>query len=289
MDKRHRSSEPKEPEKPQDDYDKENLDFHAFSPQPIRDSFLPRIQRMRDRDKKTLILDLDETLVHSSFEKCKADIELPVTMDGQDHIIYVKIRPRARDFLKKITKYYEVAIFTASVANYADPLIDLLDGNKYGFYKLFREHCTYNGNYVKDLSRLGRDLKDCIIVDNLPKSYANQPDNGLPIVSWYDDENDKELELLFPILIMLSEVKDVRSYIKKIVVKDRINYDIVFSLFQKNPVYHQTLKTMWKIKNQIMTPSPKKSKKKMLKDSKVNKENKSKVANSQKYNSHNFK
>jgi len=60
-------------------------------------------------------------------------------MDNQNHIVYVKIRPRAIDFLRKITKYYEVAIFTASVANYADPLIEKLDTNNYGFYKLFRE------------------------------------------------------------------------------------------------------------------------------------------------------
>lgn len=61
-------------------------------------------------------------------------------MDGQRYIVYVRIRPRALDFLRKITKYYEVAIFTASVADYADPLIDQLDTDGYKFHKLFREH-----------------------------------------------------------------------------------------------------------------------------------------------------
>lgn len=147
-----------------------NINFQVLSPQPQKSSFLPRIQRYRDQDKKTLILDLDETLVHSSFEVCPdADIVLNVNFDGVENKIYVKVRPGAVDFLWKITKFYEVVIFTASVANYADPLVDKLDKANYSFYKLFREHCTYTGNYIKDISKLGRDLRDCIIVDNLPK------------------------------------------------------------------------------------------------------------------------
>jgi len=69
MDQRHRSSEPKDNRKSSDNYEKENINFHILSPQPQRKGLLPRVQRMRDREKKTLILDLDETLVHSSFDK----------------------------------------------------------------------------------------------------------------------------------------------------------------------------------------------------------------------------
>jgi len=142
--------------------------------------------------------------VHSSFEEINdPDIILSVNFEGKQSKIYVKIRPGAIDFLRKICKYYEVAIFTASVANYADPLVDKLDFSKYGFYKLFREHWTYNGNYTKDLSKLGREMKDWIIVDNLSKSYWLQPDNGLPILSWYDDQNDMELDKLYQLLKLL--------------------------------------------------------------------------------------
>lgn len=254
MDQRHRSSEPKDKGKAENGYDKESIDFHILSPQPQRKGLLPRVHRMRDRGKKTLILDLDETLVHSSFEKWKWDIELPISMDNQNHTVYVNIRPRAIDFLRKITKYYEVAIFTASVANYADPLIETLDTNKYGFYKLFREDWTYNGNYTKDLSRLGRDLKDCIIVDNLAKSYANQPENGIPILSWYDDPNDKELDLMFPLLIMLSKMRDVRKYVKRMVKKDKIDYNIINSLFKNKPEFKEILKKISVIKNYKKSP-----------------------------------
>jgi len=272
MDQRHRSSEPKDNRKSSDNYEKENINFHILSPQPQRKGLLPRVQRMRDREKKTLILDLDETLVHSSFDKWKWDIELPITMDNQNHIVYVKIRPRAIDFLRKITKYYEVAIFTASVANYADPLIEKLDTNNYGFYKLFREDWTYNGNYIKDISRLGRDLKDCIIVDNLAKSYANQPENGIPILSWYDDPRDKELDLMFPLLIMLSKVKDVRKYVKRMVRKDKISYGIVNSLFANKPEFKEILKKISAIRNCKKSPN---------KSIKNNKENQPIVANEQ--------
>lgn len=88
---------------------------------------------------------------------------------------------------------------------------------------LFREHCTYKSNsYVKDLARMGRDLKDLIIVDNLPHSYRFQEDNGIPISSWYDDQEDRELECLADLLRNLSKVEDVRPYIRKIVNNEKI-------------------------------------------------------------------
>ena len=132
-----------------------------------------------------------------------------------------------------MTRLYEVVIFTASVSNYATPLIDdYLDKEKYGFYKLFRENCTFkSGYYVKDLSRLGRDLKDIIIVDNLPSSYWLHPFNGIPISSWYDDEGDKELGVLAVLLENLSKVDDVRESIKKITFKEKFYLNDILQAF----------------------------------------------------------
>lgn len=65
---------------------------------------------------------------------------------------------------------------------YADPVSDLLD--KWGAFRcrLFRESCVFHrGNYVKDLSRLGRDLNKVIIVDNSPASYVFHPDNAVSV------------------------------------------------------------------------------------------------------------
>lgn len=69
---------------------------------------------------------------------------------------------------------------------YADPVSDLLD--KWGAFRcrLFRESCVFHrGNYVKDLSRLGRDLNKVIIVDNSPASYVFHPDNAVSVPPAY--------------------------------------------------------------------------------------------------------
>lgn len=68
--------------------------------------------------------------------------------------------------------------------------------------------------YVKDLSELGRDLKDVLIIDNSPTAYLFQPDNALPISSWYEDKSDRCLYDYIPFLTALSKVDDVRPILK---------------------------------------------------------------------------
>ena len=69
--------------------------------------------------------------------------------------------------------------------------MQILDQGQWCTSHLFREHCTfYNGIFVKDMTQLGRNLKDAIIIDNSPSSYLFQPENALPILSWYDDKDD---------------------------------------------------------------------------------------------------
>ena len=95
--------------------------------------------------------------------------------------------------------------------------MDILDEEKSVSTRLFREHCTfYQGMYVKDLSELGRDLRAVIIVDNSPTAYLFQPDNALPISSWYDDKDDRSLFDYIPFLIELSKVDDVRPILKQL-------------------------------------------------------------------------
>lgn len=163
--------------------------------------------------RKTLVLDLDETLVHSSFQKpSRYDLLVPVEIDGRIHHVYVAKRPGVDEFLMKVNEHYELIIFTASLAKYADPLLDKLDPYSLLRLRLFRESCTYhNGSYVKDLSRLGRDMKDVIIIDNSPMSYLFQPQNAVPIKSWFDDMEDRELLELLPALEYLAKVDDVTT------------------------------------------------------------------------------
>ena len=185
--------------------------------------------------KKTLILDLDETLVHSSFTPFeKNDIVLDVDFEEVVYNIYVLVRPDAELFIKSVAKFFEVVIFTASISKYASPLLDILDKEKNIKHRLYRDHCTYiNGIYIKDLKKCNRSLKDLIIVDNSPIAYTFDSDNGLPILTWTDDPDDRELMKLLPILEFLSKVKDVRIFTKIFVDNNKILYKDAMEIIKK--------------------------------------------------------
>ena len=179
-------------------------------------------------DKKTLVLDLDETLLHSQknpFSSSQSDIVLKLELESDPYDIHVLIRPGAKEFIRKMNKYYEIVIFTASVSKYAIPLINLIDEKNLCIHRLYREHCSIvNTSFIKDLTKLGRDLKDIIIIDNTPLAYSLNKENGIPIVSWFEDKRDRELYNLIPILEFLSTVPDVREFIPKLVINNEVSY-----------------------------------------------------------------
>uniref|UniRef100_A0AC11DW45 CTD small phosphatase 1 n=1 Tax=Ovis aries TaxID=9940 RepID=A0AC11DW45_SHEEP len=173
--------------------------------------------KAQDLDKICVVIDLDETLVHSSFKPVNnADFIIPVEIDGVVHQVYVLKRPHVDEFLQRMGELFECVLFTASLAKYADPVADLLD--KWGAFRarLFRESCVFHrGNYVKDLSRLGRDLRRVLILDNSPASYVFHPDNAVPVASWFDNMSDTELHDLLPFFEQLSRVDDVYSVLRQ--------------------------------------------------------------------------
>ncbi|UPR04029.1 Dullard-like phosphatase [Chloropicon primus] len=199
-----------------------------------RENLLPR-QTRQQRNKKTLVLDLDETLVHSSLEnelpcdgmeeQLKYDFTFPVHLGDERYDVYVYVRPGALEFLEKMQELYEVVIFTASQKMYAEKLLNILDPQRrFIRHRLFRDSCVLvEGNYLKDLSIIGRDLKDTIIVDNSPQAFAFQLSNGIPIESWFDDQQDRELLKLIPFLKKLTKVEDVRpSIVKRYKLHDKV-------------------------------------------------------------------
>ncbi|XP_043990746.1 CTD small phosphatase-like protein isoform X1 [Gambusia affinis] len=179
-------------------------------PSPPAKYLLPEM-KISDYGRKCVVIDLDETLVHSSFKPISnADFIVPVEIDGTVHQVYVLKRPHVDEFLQKMGELFECVLFTASLAKYADPVADLLD--QWGVFRarLFRESCVFHrGNYVKDLSRLGRELNNVIIVDNSPASYIFHPENAVPVQSWFDDMNDTELLDLLPFFEGLSKEDEV--------------------------------------------------------------------------------
>jgi carboxy-terminal domain RNA polymerase II polypeptide A small phosphatase len=174
--------------------------------------------RTEHRSKNTLVLDLDETLVHSSASRSSHnpnsthDVKLPLILgDGQRCEVFVKLRPFVNDFLHSVGRMFEVVVFTASLSKYASPLISVLDPDgKNCHHRLFREHCTeYSGSFVKDLTLLGRSLNRVIIIDNSPAAYLYQPRNAIPCTTWVGDPSDNELPQFLPLLQLLSVADDV--------------------------------------------------------------------------------
>lgn len=183
-------------------------------PEPPKPSkFLLPPRAVGDEQRKCVIIDLDETLVHSSFKPVSnADFIVPVEIEGVIHQVYVLKRPFCDEFLERMGELFECVLFTASLSKYADPVTDLLDKHNAFSARLFRESCVFHkGNYVKDLSKLGRDLSKVCIIDNSPQSYIFHPDNAVPVTSWFEDPNDTELLDLIPFFEGLDKVDNVVS------------------------------------------------------------------------------
>lgn len=168
--------------------------------------------------KKTLILDLDETLVHSSLKPTSShEFTIQVKINESYSDVYVATRPHLREFLARAAEIYEVIIFTAGLQSYAKDVVDIIDCDNVISHRLYRESCTkLNDQYIKDLSALGRNLDNVVIVDNSPISYQFQPDNAVPIKSWLDNPNDDMLVKVMEILEGLVRVKSIPRIIKKL-------------------------------------------------------------------------
>jgi CTD small phosphatase-like protein 2 len=94
-----------------------------------------------------------------------------------------------------------------------------LDTDKLIKHRLYRQHTIPAGNFfIKDLSKLGRDLSKVLIVDNVAENFQLQPDNGIFIRTWYDDMNDAALKELSPLLkeIAIKQVKDIRQALRNL-------------------------------------------------------------------------
>ncbi len=159
--------------------------------------------------KMTLVLDIDETLVHASMT-LRPGLHYDTVIRFEDGPnsgdIYVAFRPHLHTFLRAVAPLFEVVVFTASQPCYADPLMDTIDPDKSLVTdRLYRQHCcdALQGR-IKDLSLCGRSLDRTVIIDNSPIAYCFQPRNAIPILSWFDDPNDDELLKLIPLLQQLA-------------------------------------------------------------------------------------
>lgn len=181
--------------------------------------------------KKTLVLDLDETLIHSlsqyssSFVNKSKGRQIEIKIANQmATLYYIYKRPCVDEFLNTVKHWFNLVCFTASIKEYADPVIDYLEssvrepGQDNLFQmRLYREHCTWKENvgYVKNLNLCGQqDMSKLLIIDNSPVSYSKNKNNGVMIEGWINDPHDLELMNLLPLLNALRYCSDVRDILR---------------------------------------------------------------------------
>ena len=144
--------------------------------------YLPPIKKCY---KYTLVLDLDETLIYLMPNNIYLN-SIGKFGEGKHTLI---LRPGLINFLQKMKPLYELVIFSFGTYQYVDNVIKIIEKKEKFFeHILYRQHATVNnGEYIKDLSLLGRDLKNIIIVDDIPQVFKMQERNGICIKAFYGD------------------------------------------------------------------------------------------------------
>ncbi|GLT31475.1 hypothetical protein SLA2020_062080 [Shorea laevis] len=222
---------------------------HRFKPLPVVDS--PEIESpsaieiaavcdsatvAEERiEKLTVVLDLDETLVCAYETSCLPPalrnqameaglnwfelecVSSDKEFEGKPKINYVTVfeRPGLQEFLKQLSEFADLVLFTAGLEGYASPLVDRIDMENRFSLRLYRPSTisTEYREHVKDLSCISKDLCRTVIVDNNPFSFLLQPVNGIPCIPFSAGQphDTQLLDVLLPLLKHLSQLKDVRS------------------------------------------------------------------------------
>ncbi|CAK87711.1 unnamed protein product (macronuclear) [Paramecium tetraurelia] len=188
--------------------------------------------------KKVLVLDLDETLVHCEFkenENFQHEVLLEVIHKGQLYTVYLKARPYLNQFLQEASKDYEIFIFTAGYEAYCQEVLSFIDKKKIISDYYARGSCQFiDGICYKDLQLIDRPMGDIIFIDNNPNAFIKCQDNGLLIPSFLDSEDDDCLLRLIPFLKYMAKKKDLRPVEQHLKIYEDNNGTIVFCETQKS-------------------------------------------------------
>ena len=150
--------------------------------------------KFESSNKKILVLGLDNTIAHVDwYKQSEEDIDVKLVVDNKERQAYISLRPYAMTFLKKMSKKYDIVIFSDRSQEETDAILDILDP----FYekcklRLNLDNCIKVKNvWTKDVRVLGKDLSDVIIVDHEPYSYLFQIDNAVPIIPFKRGNDDQ--------------------------------------------------------------------------------------------------
>ena len=202
-----------------------------FSDKQSDFNFLEAISPMRkiklgeqgSNNKRTLLLDLDETLLKAIPVSKTSFLNLEVygrssfsirLSTGRKEKFTILLRPDLQEFLEVVSKDWELVVFTAAEQEYADLILRQIDPRgRFFSKKLYRQHCrrSISGGltkYIKDIQ--DRLYEDCILVDDNEENFLANPGQCIPILPFCEyEENDKELDCLKQLLIKLKKAKNI--------------------------------------------------------------------------------
>jgi len=183
----------------------------GYYTEPTFPKLLPEVPE-NQRQPYTLVLSLEDLLVHSTWDR--------------KHGYRVAKRPGIDYFIRYLSQYYELVLFTSVPLAMADPVIKKLDPYHFIMWPLGREATKYEGGeYVKDLSYLNRPLSKTLIIDTHAPHIKNQPENAIILPKWNGEPQDphsKDLVSLIPFLeyVATMGIDDVRPVLQSFEGKD---------------------------------------------------------------------
>ena len=147
-------------------------DIFGYFNEPVFDELLPDPLPEPYGRPFTLVLGLDDVLIHSEWSR--------------QHGWRTAKRPGLDYFLGYLAQYYEIVIFSSNYMVHSEKIVAKLDPYRSSIsHALYREATRYkDGKVIKDLSKMNRDLGKVILIDCKPESYDMQPENAIPLKPW---------------------------------------------------------------------------------------------------------
>ncbi|MGH1339783.1 MAG: NIF family HAD-type phosphatase [Aureispira sp.] len=187
--------------------------------------------RYKNKNKTLLILDIDETLLHTTDKKLaqQADFEL------FGYNVYK--RPYLDAFIEAVKDHFLLAIWSSGSDDYVDAIVEqIIPKESHLEFVWGRSRCTYQRNlaiyeqgysgedledhyhYIKPLKKLkrkGYSLDRILIVDDSPHKSKDNYGNAIYPSAFVGNSTDQELKLLAQYLLLLKDKELVRRIEKR--------------------------------------------------------------------------
>ena len=172
-----------------------------------------------DENKKTLVLDLDKTLVYLTLEAPTKGAEYSTVLDEEGKFRrYAIKRPGLERFIKEMSSLFNICILTSMKMKHVINAVEAVGLDPYIFEVYSRDECVKVSEniYMKSLLKLGFDLSTTIFMDDSSHHMRSQPLNGILVQAFTGEKDDRCFELLTPFLRYIATHADVRPVTEKL-------------------------------------------------------------------------